>query len=589
MKKLILTLGVSLSFIFFTGCGSDSATTDVTNSTMSGTVATGAGAAATLTFVGNNGRVVEGHSLSSGRYTISTGGLTQPIMVRAVLDRDGTTLYSFSTSRTGIANVTPLTSYVVNQAAETLSLQGGAAQLLNRFQNSTVPSDVSAQIATVAQQLSAALATRMTADNISGFNHFTSVFNADHTGYDALLDELDIELNEDDVIIRVDENTSLDTINYDINVSNIDFTGRVYNVQDDSDIVGAHITLTDSTERNISTTTDVNGTFSAQVQTMRVYDVTVEADGYVSQYIPNVSAFMLTTTSIGSIPMLPNSEINTTATLSGSVFDGRTTATGVADSTLVFRAGYNERLSTPTATTTTAADGTYYVELPMSVYTVQITNSAYYTRYVTLEVYGTEATENLPIYVNTSESDLLNDAFAVITLDWSADPRDLDSHLTGPDTNGSRFHLAYYKRIIGEYTGSTQTTCSDGIIATLDRDDVDGYGPETTTLCSVEPDGIYKYYIHHYAGNGTMSEGNAVVNVRTANGTSRTYTAPTADSIGYHDIWHVFNIDSYGNVYPVNQMIGNDTDTSTLFAASARVSDSSFDPDIGLFDNLPTK
>ncbi|MBU1927672.1 carboxypeptidase regulatory-like domain-containing protein, partial [bacterium] len=539
MKKLILILGVSLSFIFFAGCGSESVTTDATSSTMSGTVATGAGAAAALTFVGNNGRVVEGHSLSTGRYTVNTGGLTQPIVVRAILDRDGTTLYSFSTSRTGTTNVTPLTSYVVNQAAETLNLLGGAAQLLSSFQNTTVPSNVNTQIAAIAQQLSAALAARMTADNVSDFNHFTSAFNADHTGYDALLDGLDIELNEDDVIIRVDENTTLDTLNYDISVANIDFTGKVYNVQDNSNIAGAQITLTDSTERNISTTTDVNGTFTAQVQTMRVYDVTVEADGYVTQYIPNVSAFMLTTTNIGSVPMFPNTEVNATTVLTGSIFDGRTTDTGVADSTLVFRAGYNERLSTAVTTVTTDAYGAYSVELPVNVYTVQITNSAYYTRYVTVTVYGPEQTENLPIYANTSESILLNDAFAVITLDWSANPRDLDSHLTGPDTSSTRFHLAYYNKIIGQYTGDTQITCADGIIATLDRDDIDGVGPETTTLCSVEPDGIYKYYVHHYAGNDTMSEGNAVVNVRTANGTSRTYTAPTVGSTGYNDIWHV--------------------------------------------------
>jgi stress response protein SCP2 len=599
MKKLILSLGVSLSFVFFTGCGSEATTTDAASSTMNGTVATGAGAAAALTFVGDNGVVVEGHSLETGRYSVSTNGLTQPIMVRATLDRDGTTLYSFAATTAGITNVTPLTSYIVNEAAEQIGLLGGASQLLNNFQAHTVPVSVNQYVATVTQLLTDYLAANMQTAGVSGFNHFTSDFSADHTGYDGLLDALDIELNEDDVIIRVNENTTLETLNYDVNVADINFTGRIYDVQSGSDIASAQITLTDSTEENTTATTDANGEFSVQVETMRVYDVTVEAEGYVTQYIPNVSAFMLSSTNIGSIPMFPNSEANATTALTGLVFDGRTDNTAVADATLVFRAGYNERLSTAIVTTTSDASGLYSVELPVGVYTVEITNSTYNTRYATVEVFGDSMSENLPIYAIVTTSTLSTGAFATITLNWDENPSDIDSHLTGPDVNSSRFHLAYYNRIIGQYTGEIQydevtdsypsVTCGDGVTATLDRDDTDGYGPETTTLCSVEPDGMYKYYVHHYSGSGTMSEGNAVVTVLTANGISRTYTSPVAGSLGDDDIWHVFNIDSYGNIYPVNQIIGNDGSESILFAASSRVTDSSFDPDLGLFDNLPTK
>jgi len=130
MKKSVLALSISLSFVFFAGCGSDSSTTDEESNTMSGTVATGLGASAALTFVGENGVIVNGRSLATGGYTINTDGLTQPIIARAVLDRDGTTLYSFATTTTGTTNVTPLTSYVVNQAASNSTLLGGAAQLL---------------------------------------------------------------------------------------------------------------------------------------------------------------------------------------------------------------------------------------------------------------------------------------------------------------------------------------------------------------------------------------------------------------------------------------------------------------------------
>lgn len=585
MKNILFSFSLVLSILFIAGCDYGS---DNTEGSISGTVATGTGASATVTLLGFNGATVEGVSSNEGAFEVVTTGLTQPIIIRAVLDRDGTTLYSFASSLRGTANITPLTSFIVDEVAGLLGLEGGASQLFAAFQHHIAPSGIAAYIDSQSEALSMLISSVMQDNNVSGFNHFSDGFIADHTGYDAVLDDLDIELYEDDIIIRVDANTTLDTLNYDINVSNINITGTVVDVTTGNPINGATITLVDSSENNIASTTDVNGTFTVLVETMRIYDVTVEATGYRTQFIPGVPSFVFTETSIGDIPMFPENLTSTTL-LSGLIFDGRTTNTGVA-ATLTFRAGYNERLATPVLVTNSTIDGYDTTSLPDGVYTVEISSNHYYTSFETVVVYGGTQSQDFAIYANLSNSLLSNNALATIILSWGENPEDIDSHLTGPETSavdGSRFHLYYINRTIGG--SDSASTCENGEIASLDRDDVTSFGPETTSLCSVEAGGLYKYYVHHFRGTGTMSDGHATVTVATANGTSRTYTAPAEGITGVNDIWHVFNIDSYGNVYPVNLIIGNDFDSSTLFNKASFSSDVRFDSESGLFDDLPSK
>lgn len=123
-----------------------------------------------------------------------------------------------------------------------------------------------------------------------------------------------------------------------------------------------------------------------------------------------------------------------------------------------------------------------------------------------------------------------------IVLSWGQEPDDLDSHLTGPDGQGGRFHVYYSDEEFGD-------------VANLDDDDTDSFGPETITL-TPQTDGTYRYSVHNFADQGeTGSQGiagevndldiPALVQVYTDQGLLREYRAP-ASTPG--DTWRVFEM-----------------------------------------------
>ncbi len=83
-----------------------------------------------------------------------------------------------------------------------------------------------------------------------------------------------------------------------------------------------------------------------------------------------------------------------------------------------------------------------------------------------------------------------------IVLDWDKRPGDLDAHFikTGD------YHISYRNK----------TVSSDGV-ARLDRDDMNGYGPETITINNININSDYIYYVHDYT-NLTSSSSKALAN-----------------------------------------------------------------------------
>lgn len=121
-----------------------------------------------------------------------------------------------------------------------------------------------------------------------------------------------------------------------------------------------------------------------------------------------------------------------------------------------------------------------------------------------------------------------------VVLTWGEQPGDLDSHLTGPSSDGTnRFHVYY----------SSKTHD----VASLDVDDTTSYGPETVTVSppsgstTLRP-GIYRYSVHHYSGSGTIGSSGASVRLSLANGTIYTYTPTALSFSGYKDVWTVFEL-----------------------------------------------
>ena len=187
----------------------------------------------------------------------------------------------------------------------------------------------------------------------------------------------------------------------------------------------------------------------------------------------------------------------------------------------------------------------------------------------------------------TSGEGALNAGEARIVLTWGANPRDLDSHLTGPNSsnNGNidgdddnRFHVYYSHK--------TED------VAVLDVDDTSSYGPETVTISppdfsSTLRSGLYRYSVHHYSGSSDISNSNASVSL-TIGGTTRNYTPP-AGSPGDDAVWTVFElyVDGFGNatVYDIN------TFTADVSAGSVRTTTTGYGSvETGVdFARLPAK
>lgn len=80
-------------------------------------------------------------------------------------------------------------------------------------------------------------------------------------------------------------------------------------------------------------------------------------------------------------------------------------------------------------------------------------------------------------------------------LQWDEKPADLDLHLVKDDT----LHISYrHMRSIPD-------------LARLDRDDMNGLGPETLTLDRVDAASTYRVFVHNYSGEAAMAGGRVSV------------------------------------------------------------------------------
>lgn len=131
-----------------------------------------------------------------------------------------------------------------------------------------------------------------------------------------------------------------------------------------------------------------------------------------------------------------------------------------------------------------------------------------------------------------------------VVLTWGEDPRDLDSHLTGPIAGGSdRFHVYYADQSYEDHN--------------LDVDDVTSFGPETITIVPAGVNGMYRYSVHNYTdrtspstAGGRIADSGATVRLYDADGLIRTYTPPPATGANggtNANTWRVFDLTINGS------------------------------------------
>ena len=126
-----------------------------------------------------------------------------------------------------------------------------------------------------------------------------------------------------------------------------------------------------------------------------------------------------------------------------------------------------------------------------------------------------------------------------IILDWGAAPADLDAHLV--KDNG--YHISYR---------DARTSLDN--TAWLDKDTVNGYGPETITVTQVDNRATYRFFVHNYSNRNAvndsrMSQSKATVRVYINNRFHASYHIEEGKT---GTIWYVFDIVN-GGIRPVNR------------------------------------
>lgn len=222
-------------------------------------------------------------------------------------------------------------------------------------------------------------------------------------------------------------------------------------------------------------------------------------------------------------------------TLSGWVVDAASGA-HISGAKLKLYAGYS---TTGNAVeTTTDSGGKYTVELENSgTYTVVITKSGYIEEKTTVYVSSGSSSSMQSFTISTTlEGDQIR-----LVLTWGASPTDLDSYLVGTTDDGTSVNVNYMHK--------KSKDSSENVIADLDVDDLDGYGPETITISNLN--GAYTFYVKDYTLSGTMASSGAQVKIYKGN--SLVEVVDVCD--GVDDSWDVCTID-HGTITVTNRPRG---------------------------------
>jgi hypothetical protein len=290
----------------------------------------------------------------------------------------------------------------------------------------------------------------------------------------------------------------------------------------------------------LSTTTASDGSYSFASVVVGTHAVSASATGYTSSTREGVIVTGGANTALDPLRLSP-----ATGSISGTLINAFTNA-AIAGATVTATPSPSgmatEAIDIAPISATTASNGHFVIaNVPAGIYDVTTDVAGFISATRT----GIVVAAGLDVALGTLSSSPVTSAGNIrIVLDWGAcsanspsgpAPCDLDSHLTGPRSNGTRFHVYYAAPSFSDLASH----------ASLDVDDVSGLGPETITL-SLQSAGVYHYYVHDYSqyccGGPVMT--NSAARVRVFFGSSSTpaatYSVPLT---GSGALWDVFTLD----------------------------------------------
>ncbi len=264
-------------------------------------------------------------------------------------------------------------------------------------------------------------------------------------------------------------------------------TGNIYGI-DGQGIEGVTISVySGNSETPVLVNTDTIGKYLQELSAGS-YRIVLSKDGYADlSTLVSVTNDALTSS---SYIMLTEEESRQSASLKGVAINA-TDSQNVEGATIVLINGFdNGSNGDPSVIesnkhTTTGSDGRFSLDddVTAGYYTIEASKDGYST-YIHNET------------IKPGENDLAISMSPVIqtqgeyriVLTWGEYPRDLDSHLIC--TGNDNYHV---------YFGNKN---SDDGNASLDRDDVTSYGPETTTV-KIGAGNSYIYAVHNFSNGGS--------------------------------------------------------------------------------------
>lgn len=313
---------------------------------------------------------------------------------------------------------------------------------------------------------------------------------------------------------------------------------------------GATVNLfrTGQTSPVATATTNENGQYELRDVENGSFELRISAEGYLalSQTLTISGAQTRTDTLRGA------------ANVIGQILNSQT-GSGLDSAEVSFSFGNDTARASAALRVITDSQGRFALrDAPTGTFTCVVRRRGYFTQ-VVRDVRFNEGQNQLP--PTTIVPPPAPGSFRIV-LTWGQTPNDLDSHLTGPDSAGGRFHCFY---------GNMNPPGSN---ASLDVDDTSAFGPETITIRAFR-DGMYRYSVHNYSNqSSTGAQGifasPARVEVYNEQGLLRTYAPPQPTANG-GNTWRVFEINVQGGTRSI-------TDVNVYVTASSSGDIGSFRP-----------
>jgi len=265
------------------------------------------------------------------------------------------------------------------------------------------------------------------------------------------------------------------------------------------------------------------------------YSLTVAGNDRTPVTIYGITAEAGKETVLQDITLAVHSDLSGTS--KGQVIDSMN-GNPVPDAELRFYNGVNAADSgTPVLSTRSDSRGNYTAVLHGGAYTVYTSKEQYRTSWRTIF----SDPENILSDQNCTLTPAVPDGQIRIALTWGAKPSDLDSHLVNV---GAGIHVFF---------SSMQHAVNGKVMAILDHDDTQSYGPEQTTIMVQQP-GTYVFYVHDYTNKNKTSfrelaESEATVTVYVGTEEPKIFHVP--DQPG--TLWKVFTCQN-GIIVPSGEM-----------------------------------